>query len=762
MRHPKSALGSFHSAPSLDQSPLHTPMRHALPLPSTPHAALPVRRSDRACAQASVGGAEALVQYSAPLPSSPPPSSPPPSPPPSPPEGVPSTRFATGSAIPPVAPPACMMPIAQPDDTQPAAAEPAIDDTAESAISRHRASRPLQQKTTTGATSPAPIALFAAPSDATNGAAFPSPLALSAPSDAVTQPASRRASKPLQHRTMPRAPQHPEQADHPFPLVVSPSRLKSTASTALPTTALSDERESNAVSEEASMEIDLAAIPARPIVVMDMRKWGELLPKALHDSFDPVVKLCELTPDASKPSDNTLKHAMDARDNRTSKIGRGGAEISMPPENLLLATLPDGHGGVGAAMWAIVESVERDRRRGPYAKVSVVRVVIKPEFRRGPKELQRRNVKLDLFLALVDAFVGEAGCHAFTIADVECISTKRGAMWTRIFQAARVARPRVAFEAEGLDAEPRCRHDRVTVLPCLWTDSSSAPPAGSVDSASASQTVVARHPADVFVAKMQEENGWTAEADMPDARLGPGRNLLIHPYSAEEKAARAVAAVADAVSSKLESVFELACHAVRERGLDAHDAFLFVARRMKKAARREEAAAAELAADDAAAEEAAAEEAAAEEAAGEEAAGEEAAEEEAAGEEAALEEAATEDEAGANDDAAMEADDENERECVEGAIQAEQTEAEALIEAAPLPSTLADLIPAVAGSDAVFGLIEQPERALITPAMKAFKKAGGTDRRLSKKKPLPEGYYLLQARRRLSPQLSSVPQYAPS
>ena len=55
-----------------------------------------------------------------------------------------------------------------------------------------------------------------------------------------------------------------------------------------------------------------------------------------------------------------------------------------------------------------------------------------------------------------------------------------------------------------------------------------------------------------------------------------------------------------------------------------------------------------------------------------------------------------------------------------------------------------------------------PERALITPAMKAFKKAGGTDRRLSKKKPLPEGYYLLQARRRLSPQLSSVPQYAPS
>ena len=67
---------------------------------------------------------------------------------------------------------------------------------------------------------------------------------------------------------------------------------------------------------------------------MDMRTWGELLPKALQDSFGPVVELCQATPDACRPSDNTVKHAMDARDQKTSKIGRAGAELSVPPDQL--------------------------------------------------------------------------------------------------------------------------------------------------------------------------------------------------------------------------------------------------------------------------------------------------------------------------------------------------------------------------------------------------------------------------------------------
>ena len=125
-----------------------------------------------------------------------------------------------------------------------------------------------------------------------------------------------------------------------------------------------------------------------------MRTWGELLPKALEDSFGPVVELCQATPDACRPSDNTVKHAMDARDNACSKIGRAGAELAVPPDQLLLATLPDGRGGVCAAMWAVAESVQRNRRRGPHLKISIVRVVVKPEYRRGDPELERRNVKV--------------------------------------------------------------------------------------------------------------------------------------------------------------------------------------------------------------------------------------------------------------------------------------------------------------------------------------------------------------------------------
>ena len=42
------------------------------------------------------------------------------------------------------------------------------------------------------------------------------------------------------------------------------------------------------------------AIPDTAIVIMDMRKYGEVLPKALRDSFGPVVELCQATPDACK------------------------------------------------------------------------------------------------------------------------------------------------------------------------------------------------------------------------------------------------------------------------------------------------------------------------------------------------------------------------------------------------------------------------------------------------------------------------------
>ena len=134
-----------------------------------------------------------------------------------------------------------------------------------------------------------------------------------------------------------------------------------------------DESGGEADDERGEEDGALSLIPTTPAVAVDMRTWGELLPKALHDSFGPVVKLCEATPDACRPRDSTVKHAMAARDNQSSKIGRAGAELCVPADQLLLATLPDGRGGVCAAMWAVVESVQRDRRRGaaPHHKISV-------------------------------------------------------------------------------------------------------------------------------------------------------------------------------------------------------------------------------------------------------------------------------------------------------------------------------------------------------------------------------------------------------
>ena len=259
---------------------------------------------------------------------------------------------------------------------------------------------------------------------------------------------------------------------------------------------------------------------------------GELLPKALHDSFGPVVKLCEATPDACRPSDNTVKHAMDARANQASKIGRAGAELCMSPDQLLLATLPDGRGGVCAAMWAVAEAVQCDRREGPHLKISVVRVVVKPEYRRGDPQLDRRNVKLDLFLAIVDAGLREP-CDrvAFTLADADCITTKRGAMWRRLFQAAVDSRAAVGFDAEGLDGGASTGvRGCVATLPCLWASPTGAPP----------PTRKPKHPADEFCERAEAE---LAETGAPaDATINPltGEcNMLIHPYSQEERAAMA-------------------------------------------------------------------------------------------------------------------------------------------------------------------------------------------------------------------------------
>ena len=69
---------------------------------------------------------------------------------------------------------------------------------------------------------------------------------------------------------------------------------------------------------------------------------------------------------------------------------------------------------------------------------------------------------------------------------------------------------------------------------------------------------------------------------------------------------------------------------------------------------------------------------------------------------------------------------------------------------APLPSSLEDLLSAVADPGSYFGRVDSPERAIRTPAIKAYARAGGT-RPLRKKEPLPDGFHVLKVR------ASSVP-----
>ena len=83
----------------------------------------------------------------------------------------------------------------------------------------------------------------------------------------------------------------------------------------------------------------------------------------------------------------------------------------------------------------------------------------------GGRQLERRNVKLDLLLAIVDAGLCEP-CDrvAVTLADADCITTKRGAMWRRLFRAAIDSRPAVCFDAEGVDGAQKGGRARACLL----------------------------------------------------------------------------------------------------------------------------------------------------------------------------------------------------------------------------------------------------------------------------------------------------------
>ena len=66
-----------------------------------------------------------------------------------------------------------------------------------------------------------------------------------------------------------------------------------------------------------------------------------------------------------------------------------------------------------------------------------------------------------------------------------------------------------------------------------------------------------------------------------------------------------------------------------------------------------------------------------------------------------------------------------------------------------VPTSLKALLASVADPDAqdplrAFGRVEDPLRALRTPAIKAYRAAGGDDKQLDKNQALPEGFHVLQ------------------
>lgn len=262
----------------------------------------------------------------------------------------------------------------------------------------------------------------------------------------------------------------------------------------------------------------LLPIPPVPVVAMDMRKWDmDLLPKALQESFGPVVDLCLQTKDVNKSANGTLKQAELARDNKSSQIGRGGGTTNVPPGQLLLATLKlGGQNGLCAAMWAVVEPVSHHRSHGAHLKISVVRVVVLEEYRRGPKRLERRNVKLDLFLAMFDAGLrGQSQRVAFTLADAYCISEERGPMWRKIFRSTMDSRSAINLEADGLEEKQIGACRGLVVLPYLWA----SPTATRVVASPIRQQ---RHVADEFLDEFLEHRVGGVGARGPAAPLAPG------------------------------------------------------------------------------------------------------------------------------------------------------------------------------------------------------------------------------------------------
>lgn len=99
--------------------------------------------------------------------------------------------------------------------------------------------------------------------------------------------------------------------------------------------------------------------------------------------------------------------------------------------------------------------------------MTIARLVVLPEYRRGDPCLQRRNVKYDLVKSLVQAKLAVPGTYKFTIADVACVSDDKGGMWRRIFKAIVADMSDLKWEERNLDDCPSVAGDACAAIPAI-------------------------------------------------------------------------------------------------------------------------------------------------------------------------------------------------------------------------------------------------------------------------------------------------------
>ena len=161
--------------------------------------------------------------------------------------------------------------------------------------------------------------------------------------------------------------------------------------------------------------------------------------------FAPVIRMCARVADSSTAGSDAVR--LDRGEHFF--FGRGGMQVMVIPERVLLVTLEDHAGETCAALWLLVEPDQRDRwpdrwlgepqSTRSYTKVSMLRLVVDLRYRWSAIG-RKRDIKRELFMTALSWLIYR---HQFcqrqrlelTPASAECIDL-HSSMWWRLFTSA--------------------------------------------------------------------------------------------------------------------------------------------------------------------------------------------------------------------------------------------------------------------------------------------------------------------------------------